>query len=474
MNQYEKVLAAARPQGVNIRDETALAQFLKAQLPDTSRSSSGWLYENGPFSVNAEEAISEVISGGSPLLNWIPSRLVDYRTETVSHLEWIAPEGFDGSETYREWLRGITIDDCEFGPTAVWSGFEYEMSGAEWSFTSPVLKTRDFGEREYANSPIYRVRGGMIGQPLDNDADWATARAMFLMEQHMNYLAVYGDKGNSVMEYDGLDTIIQSGYAQSKKKGPGIPHWANPLVVNASASTTAADILKILRAVVRKQIQRALARKWSLQGGDMAIVMPAGLWAILAEALASGSGYNFDTNSSFNGQMDFRDFQAEYQRITSGGFGFGIIPVDGMSIPVIPDANLGNNVTIDPGGNEKPGIAGDIMILTRRAGGITLLEHQYTNWNAMKAPTQQENIFNAFGGLVRGGWNQINNECFQYYVKAGGRLICNFMPLQARINNIVLETTLESENEAGAFWSPDFYAYDGVQGSSGNALLTAV
>jgi hypothetical protein len=467
---------AARTAGVNVNDPEAFENFVKTFKKDVitgTRPVDGWLYENGPFSLVEDEPVSAVIKGGSALAQWLPARLVDYRYPHVSHLEWIAPDGFDGSETYRDYLRDVEIADCDYGPTSDWSGFEYHMEGAEWSFQSPVLKDKDFGMKDYEESPVYQVRGGQAGMPLTNDADWAVARSLILMEQHMSYLLVYGDITNSVMEFDGLDTIISNGYVASKVVGPGVPHWPNPLIVNAAAVTTAAGILELIRGMVRKLRNRALSRNWSLAVNDMAILLPAAMWPYIADSCASGSHVAFDA-TEFTGQMTYGDFLSERSRITQGGLGFGFIDVDGMAVPVIPDGNLGRNTTIDPGGdNEAEGVTGDIMILTRRINGMTILEQQYMDWSQFVTPDNgHQDTFALMNGLMKGGWKLENNACFQYYLKAGGRLTSLFQPMQARINNVSLTTILENENEGGMFWSPDFYAYDGAQGGGAVSLLT--
>jgi hypothetical protein len=469
--QYLKMLADKA--GVSVDEIKAKLAFHAKDTLQGDHPTSGLLYQNGPFSLIADDIISMAVDTGSPLLQWIPTRAVDFRFPTVAHLEWVAPEGFDGSDTYAEYLRTIDISECGYGPSAVWSGFEYQTEEGQWSFTSPKLHVDDFGMRDYENSPIYTVRGNSLGAVLDNDADWAVARALMVMQQHMNYLIVNGDRSNSVMEYDGLDTVIAPGYVQSHLVGPGVPHWANPLVVNGAGVTDPVAILTLIRAVVRKLRARLQARRWGVAQNDMVVVMPAGMWSYIADAHASGGNVGFVTNN-FAGQMTYRDFLAERSRIMQGGIGYGFIDVDGTPIAVVPDENMGNNATINPGTDEEAGgVAGDIFILTRRANGITLLEQQYVNWGALDYPTNgTEDVFTVNGGLVRAGWLMENNKCFQYYAEARGRLASYAQPFQARINNVAVATLLSAENEGANFWSPDFYAYDGIQGGSGTPLLT--
>jgi len=429
------------------------------------------LYDNGPFSMIEGEMISGVIAGGSALFNWIPMRLVDYKYENVNHLENIAPANYDGSQSYRQYLAGLTLADCDFGPSAVWSGFEYTMSGATWSFSSPVLKSEDFGLREFENSPIYTVRGSQAGIALDNDGDWAAARALFLIENHMNYNIALGDSTNSLFEMDGVDTIVQPGYVQAHLTGAGVPHWADPVIVNAAGTFDLKVILTLIRGVVRRIRNRAAMRHWTIAQNDMVIVIPAGMWVYLAEAAASGNNVNFITGG-FIGQMTYRDFLAEFGRITNGGMGSGFLDIDGTPVPVIADGDLGQNVIIDPAGTPEAAIAGDILVLTRRVSGITLLEQQYIDWSKIQTPAEDRGqTFTMMNGLLRGGWKIVNNECFQYYLKAGGRLTTYFQPFQGRINNVMVKTLLDNENEAGAFWAPDFYAANGGRMGGGVAVL---
>jgi hypothetical protein len=467
--QYLKMLAE--------KSGTPLEE-IKAKLyaKDTligSHPTSGHLYQNGPFSFVSDDPISGVINDGSPLISWLPTRSVDFRFPTISHLEWVAPDGFDGSDTYAEYLRTVEISECGFGPHGVWSGFEYQTEEADWSFTSERLNEDDFGIRDFEKSPVYQLRGSNIGQPLDNDADWAVAKTLILMQQHMNYLVVNGDRTNSVMEYDGIDTVIAPGYVQSHLVGPGIPHWANPLVLNGAGVTDPVEILTMIRALVRKLRARLQARRWSLAQNDMIVVMPAGMWSYIADAHASGGNVGFVTNN-FVGQMTYRDFLAERSRIMQGGLGYGFIDVDGLPIAVLPEEGLGNNVTLNAGADDEgPGVAGDIFVLTRRANGMTLLEQQYVDWSRLDYPTNgTEDIFTIQNGIMKGGWLLENNVCFQYYLKARGRFVSNMQTLQGRINNVAVSTLMTSENEGANFWSPDFYAYDGAQGGAGVNLLT--
>lgn len=471
----EPVLKYLEDNGFKMEDYPELR---KDTIPNSgARPSTGWLYDGGPFNLYPDDPISEVISGGSPLMNWLPTSRVKSRTTHVSHLEWVAPDGFDGTQTYAEYLAGISIDTCGYGPSTAWSGFQYRMDGGSFSWTTSNMKPYpDGGVMYHEQHPIYTLRGSNIGQPLANDRDWAVARLMLVMQQHLDYVLKFGNVANSQMEWDGLDQIITTGYVPARVVGAGVPHWAEPIVVNGAAILTPGQLLQNLRAIVRRLRRRLADRNWSLQSGDMIILMSRTMWDNLAESIASGAMYNYTNNFGFDGDQSFTDFRQEYRAVRSGGLGFGTIDIDAEPVPVLVDPGMGMNVTIDPGGvNETPAITGDIMVLTKRAEGMTLLEQQYIDWAQLDYPTVMEDIFTMQGGVVRAGWITEANKCFYYYAEMGGRMITYMQPLQARINNATIPTLDSLENESGMFWSPDFYAYNGAQGGTGaTALLNPV
>lgn len=491
MADYKDLLLAVRDADINLKDDAQLQSFIKSwkagqtfdpqpsahrkdtltPQPDGSyRSDTGWLYQNGPFSLLEDDPLSLVIAGGSPTLRWLPTRLYTERYTSVGHLEYVAPEGYDGSTSYREWLASVEIPECDYGPTTVWNGFEYRVDGGSFSWQSPVVTIKDFGrggQRDFEKSPVYTVRGPNAGRlAVNNDADWGVARALIAAEQHLNYVVLYGDRRNSPMEWDGIDTIMTPGYVQARTIGAGTPHWANPYVMNGANLSTPEEILTAIRIVVRRLRQRASDRNWTLNAGDIAVVMPASFWSYLAEALAKNGGYSGVPVS------EYRDFIAEMQRLNGNGDGYGVLSVEGFNVTVIPDSTMGSNVTINPGDAEQSfGVVGDIYILVRRAGGMTMWEQQYLDWNAFDYPADDD-VFSILGGVARSGWKELNKKCFQYFVEMEGRLVCSFLPLQGRINNVVIETMSQNEVEGGMFWQQDFYAFDGRRGGSGQALLT--
>lgn len=462
---FAKLIANAKAAGVDPSDGAALDAYMKAHIKEVSgsRADSGWVYQNGPFSLIDGDIISEVVQGGSDLVQWLPTKLVTARFERVAHLEWVAPHGFDGSQTYRDWLSTIVIADCDYGPTTDWNGFEYQMDGGEWSWQSPVVTIRDFGQKDFEQTPTYTVRGDNMGMiSIDNDADWGIARAMIANEQHVNYVYVYGDRNNSQMEIDGIDQIITTGYVQNKRVGKGTPTFANPLVVNGASLQTPKEVIVAIRMVIRRLLLRAKQRQWAIADKDMAVVLPATMWVYIAEELAKTGGY---TNLWPSNYSDFR--RERDSVLTSMSF-----PVDGRNIPVLLDNTMGQNVTLNAGlSTESSGVSGDIFVLTRRANGIALLEAQFLDWNQFDNPKITSNNFSLLGGVARGGWKVTNEKCYQYFVEMAGRLVTRFQPLQARINNVVVETLMGNEMESPNFTSPNFYAYEGKRGGAGVALL---
>jgi len=465
--------------GVDPVATDSVMRLMKDAMPnnDAPRATTGWLYDNGPFSLIDGDPISMAVNSGGPLLNWIPSRGVKSRTSHVAHLEWVAPEGFDGQQTYPEYLAGLSIEECGYGPSTSWSGFQYKMDGGSFSWTTTKMKPYPDGGIRYTEEyPTFMLRGSGIGQPLSDDREWAVARTLMVAMGHLDYVLRFGNAANSVMEWDGINQVITPGYVQSRVYGPGQPHWADPLVINGGPITDPATILRAIRYLVRRLRNRIKARNWNLAFGDMVVYMPSTMWDNLSEFVAMGALWRYTNSFGFEGQMSYRDFRAEMRDVKSGGVGFGTLDIDNEPIPVLTDLNSGLNVTIDVGEEtERPAVAGDIMILTRRVEGMTLLEQQYIDWNQLEYPTNgEEDKFTIQGGMARAGWITESNKCFYYYVEMAGRLVTYMQPLQARINNVVVDTLEDGEYEAGSFTSPDFYAYNGQQGGHGNILLSPV
>lgn len=433
----------------------------------------GRMYENSPFGLLDTDLWTHVVTGGSPLMNWIPSRKIKDRFKHVSHLDFIAPEGFDGSESYPDWLASISIGECGYGPSTVWSGFNYQMSGGSFSWTTEMMKPfEDGGIHYYEEQPLRSLRGSSIGSPISSDKQWAVARVLLASETHLDYVLKHGDKANSDMEWDGLDQIIRPGYVASHVYGSGVPTWADPIWVNGATIPDAATLLKTIRVIVRRLRKRVADRNWQLGPADMVVFMSRTMWDNIAETIAAGALYEYTNQFGFNGQQTFKEYRDEYRATKQGGMGFGTIDVDGTPIAVLTDGNMGANTDLTIAGpTTVPAIRGDVYILTRSINGMNLLEQQYVDWNTLDYPAINEEKFALMGGTVRAGWITESNKCYYYYSEMAGRMVCMMQPLQARISNVVIPTLDESENEAGAFYSQDFYAYNGERGGQGVVLL---
>lgn len=449
--------------------EDTLKSNRKDAMPAAGRGNGPILYENGPFTHLEGDVFSSVVTGGSPLLQWIPTRMINDRYKPVNHLDWVAPEGFDGSQPYADWLAANgQIDECGYGPTTTWSGFAWQAAGGSFSWRTRMMKPyEDGGTRYYEDLPTHTVRG-QAGIPLSSDREWAIARLFIVLQQHLDYVIKHGDATNSNMEWDGLDQILRPGYVQSRLIGSGNPTWANPDVTNGATITTAAAALAAVRGHVRRILNRANARQWEIGLKDMAVVMPAAMWDNLAEHVASGAMWRFTNTYNFTGDMTPRDFQDMYQRTRTGGVGFGTLSIDGRDVPVIVDHSLGYQTTL----SNAPAITSDIYILTRRANGLNLLEQQYVDWRNLDYPTNGlENIVDLAQGHVRAGWVVEANKCFYYYAEMAGRLMSYMQPMQAVIRNVTIPTLVEGEVQGANFYSPDFYAFGGQMGGTGTPRL---
>lgn len=446
-------------------------QIMEKDTVTTPPPTTGFIYKDGPWTFCANDVISAVTQGGSQLMQWIPTRGVNTRNEHVAHLSWVAPKDFTGSTSYMDYLASLsTIDVCDFGPTSDWQACEYSHSSYRVSFQSPTITRRDMGMLDCENSPIYRIRGPQQGLPIDNDADWALARVAIQMEQHLNWNAIFGDPAAGQLMYDGIDNIIDIGWVASKKVGPGSCDFVDPIVINGTALSTPAAVLKQVKGIVRKIRQRARDRGAVLTANDMAILMPRSHWAYLSEAIAWGALVG-DVVSNITMNNDVRMYFDEKQRITSGFFGNGFIEVDGQPVPVLIDDIMGANGT--SGANSV--VTGDIYVLTRYFGGLTILEHQFLDWNRLATPAGlqlQEEIYQ--NGLLRTGWKILNQTCFQYFAEMEARFISRFQPLQGKITDVTVTAILENENESPSFASQDFYAFNGAKGGQGVAILNGL
>lgn len=430
----------------------------------------GFLYQDGGFwSMCVNEVISDVVDGGSPIMNWIPTRGVDFVEDRVGHLSWVGPKGFTGEQTYMEYMASLDpADDCDYGPTQDWNGYEYYHSGYDISVQSPVLKPKEWGQRYCETQPILRVRGPQAGINLENDAMWALGRAGIGLNGHLKWNIWFGDPDAGPFMSHGIDTILQPGWVQSRLVSQGQPVFADPLVEIGIGLSTPAQVLQKIKGMVRKIRARSAFRGYTLTPNDTTIVLSPAMWTYLADSIAHGSlmaaaPQDFVVNITPEG------FFRERDRITSGFFGFGFIPVDSQPVPVLVDDNLAANVDL---GSGQFGVTGNIYILTRYFAGMTILEQRYQNWNSLQGyPTNMTERI-AQNGMVRTGWKIQNNKCFQYYAEISKyRILSKFQPLQGVIRNVTATTILENENEGNTFGSPDWYPFDGQAAGAGYPLI---
>lgn len=428
------------------------------------------------------EIISDVVRGGSMLTKWIPAAAQNTWVNTVSHLSWIAGKGFDGSQTYLDSLEDGNAAECGFGPGGMdFQVCEYSENMHKISVSNedrPLSILHAGGMRYCAQQPIYRIRGADVGVDqayIDNDADWIVALLGVDLEMHLDWDLVYGDaaiakkKGLS----NGLDTVISEGYVRSRHTGEGACDFTDPLVYSGTNLTTARQLLQFIKHVARKLFQRIRVRGFQPSGADMCIAMPWPFWDLIADEIALGS-LTPGTQAYIQFQTTPEVWQRQRDAVTSGGIGFGVITIDGISIPVIPEELLGSNTTVD---GDTPAHTGDVYILTRRFANREILTQEYVNWNQIGDAAPEALSRNSVvmqNGMIRTTWVTVNDQCYFYGLQMYRRLVSKFQPLQAKITDITLEMPMEDYFEAGTYTHQDFYAYEGAVGGDGTAKLVSV
>jgi hypothetical protein len=456
---FMKFLAWARGMNIDLTDDAAIAAAantfygggyasdatpVRHTVP--ARPVGGWVYDGGPYTFNDETPFSTGIYDSSYLMGWIPTIRMQARLDTVSYLDYVVPEGWTGGD-YAAYLATLEIGACEYGPSSAWSGSEAQFGYGEWSVTTPTLKDYDFGLREYESTPILRVRGNNINLPMGSDAEWAMAQAGITLQKHHEWILRYGTLG-SPLQLDGIENVISSGYIALHTVGGGTPVFSDPLELDGSGLTTIEQILQVLRAMIQKIFERADQRGWVIANNDIAIVMSSAQWPYILDAIACGA------NTGCTGQPTgyvINDVRQERRRAATGGFGFGTLEVDGRESGIIPDANFGDNAVVD-GQNV---VVGDIYVLTRRFSGIPILQQHYLDFNMLDLP--EGNWVTEQGGIIRTGWINENEKCWYMFAEMQGRFVCKMEPLQARLNNVSIDVTLEDELESGTM-RDTFYA----------------
>lgn len=440
--------------------------------------------ENQPglFKLYTNDIVSLVTSGGSALMRWLPARGVNTWNDPIAHLSWIAPEGFDGSQTYADHLIAQgEVEECEFGDGYTYQICEYNhrMYRVTGSTRSEPIKQENLGMRLYERLPQQTLRGETRGMTLTNDRDWSLARLGLGMEEHQNWNIIYGNKGGIPNTYDGLNVIINNGWVKSKKEGYGSCDFTDPIVMSGVGLSNTAAVIRRVRAMVQKLLKRMSDRNFTPSGDDMVILMNDTMWHYIKEALATGTFESFYVPSNATMNLTPEGVEAARQRISSGGFGFGTFPVYGINIPVLPDTRIGANSTL--GG--IPYVTGDVYVLTKRFRGLTVLEHQYLDWSQLGSRPLPELSRLANGefqpDFFQGNMMKVSvlpldgaYNCWYYGAEMYGRIVSYMNMLQGRLMDVSIAVDLTGEHESASFTSPNFYPYGTADGGAGNSLLT--
>lgn len=470
VNSDEQVNALARQFGLDVRQADA-AREVYARHTVGAANQTGLVYKDGPFTWMDGELISDVTFGGNPLMQWIPFETMEpTREETVSHLSWVAPSGWQPqTQSYSDYLDsldpGQEEDACD--PVCItgdWAAFSYNVKYGEVCTGSGKLTTDEFGMKQHRNVVIPAVRGPNAGINMATDADWARARAAIVMEQHLDWNLLYGVHGNFA-QWDGLYEQMTPGYVTTHFVGNGAPHWAEPLVLDGSVATDCGEVLLMVKNTVRVLRRRIRQHNFRVANIDMAIVLPSVMWARLMDCIACGGMTGCGTQPT---GYTIADWRAERERLSTGGVGYGVMEIDGEFIPVIPLEGIAVG-GVDADGNNV--VIGDIFVLTRRANGMNVLAHQMFDWNQLSSLLNeaQYNTMVSQGGIFRETWIAENDMCFQYRTMARGRNLIRMYPLQARIASVsmVVDLPVEYELET-AFLNEYFY------GALDDGLLTPV
>ena len=423
------------------------------------------IYRDGPFTWRTDELILDTTQGGSPLMQWIPMTTMEHREESVPHLSWVAPTGYQPlSGSYADFLDEQEPGECDTCLTFDWGAFEYTMLYGKACVASPKMKIEDFGMRQHEKTPVPRVRGPQAGYNLTSDAEWGIARSGIGLEQHLDWNIIYGVTGNN-FQWDGIRELVTPGYIASHLVGGGAPAWANPLTFDGTGLTDCTSLAEAIKAIVRRLRKRLLDRNWRVGMTDMAIVMPYAFWHYIMDCIACGGMTGCGTQPT---GYNIADWRAERARLMQGGVGFGIMEIDGIPVPVIPLSGISQD-GVDGDGDYVT--TGDIMVLTRRVNGMNILEQQFMNYNGAVRGWQDAayNSWVSNGGIFKHTWISENDRCFQYTTEVVGRNVMRMAPLQAVLTSVTVKTTLPGESESGEFWAEEsYYAVEG-----GNPLIPA-
>lgn len=456
----------------------------------------------------AGDLFSEVISGGSPLVNWLNTVKKKSWQWQSSFLAWVSGKDFDGSQTYLEYQTadGTILEDpdwCDFGDggldyaTYTWANSLKRMSTSNKNRPLHYFDFQNLGRlTQWENEPLWTIRGPNAGQQVGqaqgshdfSEADWGVASTAQAFEQHINWNTIWGDStipSNNGFS-DGLLTVLTPGYVQSRMVGTAgnpAPVYADPLY-RSSGIETAHQLLAALRTDLRRIRSRARGWQYELTEDDIAIVMPSGFWDLLKAIISQqrmvdhiiGKPVGID-EERFDIDTTNMEYTHTFNMISQGGVGFGYFPLDGLNVPVIIEDGLGINAETDEG---KPGIISDVLILVRNFRGQSVTHHVHLDFNDFVEPPTSTatgftgNIMNQTifqGGLIRSSWININNLCFYIGLETYLQVECRLPGLQARYTNVHLEVLPEYSIESASWTHPNFYAYRDQVGGMGQTLL---
>lgn len=466
-----------------------------------SQNSQRWFRQSFPnelqlFPYFAEDVISEVIPGDSPVMAWLPKEAVNTWNIDVHHLVGVWGEDFDGSQTYMEWVTDdFEIEtnpaECDYGDGAMqWATFsyKYELSRVSVSNKSNPLNVFDKGGmmqyKGQTNMP--RIRGEFVGQPVTNEAELALAMNGKLYYDHVHRTLF---EGNSAVPskfgmFDGLNIVNSVGWVGNHVIGPNPPQFSDPRVINGVGITTEVALIRRIEFEFFRTYNRLADRGSRPMGDDIVVTMPEPIWRKLAWAIATGALNHFVNLGNLTINTNLSDIQAVYEQITSYNDNFaadsnvqfaGFIPLNGYNLPVLVDNTNAANTTL---GNGNPAVTGDVQVLCKRAFGQNILTLYYLNWlNVPGARETQGGVTPMIteNGLLRikQNFTTVTQECWYWSMDSYLGLGSRFAPAQVVIHDVTFEMDFENELEDGSWTHPNYYMYEGQTGGAGNSLLVA-
>ena len=452
----------------------------------------------------AEDVISDVIPGDSPLIAWLPKRAVNTWNIDIHHLIGVWGKDFDGSQTYMEYITdNFTVDsdppECDWGVGGMdfaRYSYKYELNRISVSHADDPLNIFDGGGmRQYqGQASVPRIRGEFAGQSITNDVELMLAMTGKRLYDHINRTTREGNaaiKSNLGM-FDGLETVLTQGWVANHTIGPGGAPYSDPRIIPGTSISKPEDLVNRIEWEFFRTFNRIRSRGREPSGDDIVVIMTDAHWQACAKAISHGSlAYHTNNMSNIQVNVDISAVQREYERITNfnelfagSNVGFaGFFPLNGYNLPVIVDNNLGQN-SINPV-NNKPAVTGDVEIVCKRAFGENILELMYLDWTqiplAQNMPTGPMNSYPTISplytenGLVRAKWvpASITNECWYWALDCYMGLGSKMQPLQTRILDVTLETDFANAIESGDWTHPNYYMYGNETGAIGNSLLNA-